>query len=126
MRFCFFFQMLSIKFKIPVFLFSVKYIDKRCVKLSLIPVYLNSIIWTVGPLVGWGSYAPEPFGVTCTLDWRTMPVSYLAAIFTFEYIFPFLIIVYSYGNVVFTLCMAKRSMTTIKTRMDIYLTKVSQ
>ena len=104
--------------------FPANYVDKKCITLTLIPVYVNSIIWTVGPLLGWGSYAPEPFGVTCTLDWQTMPVSYLALIFTFQYILPFIVIIFSYGNVVQTLCLARRKMTTIKSRMDIYLTKV--
>lgn len=32
-------------------------------------IWLYAGLWAVFPLLGWGSYGPEPFGVACSVDW---------------------------------------------------------
>ncbi|CAL9692086.1 unnamed protein product [Knipowitschia caucasica] len=32
-------------------------------------IWLYAGLWAVLPLLGWGSYGPEPFGLACSVDW---------------------------------------------------------
>ncbi|XP_055955064.1 rhodopsin, G0-coupled-like [Patella vulgata] len=33
-------------------------------------MWAYSLVWTVPPLFGWSSYIPEPFGTSCSIDWK--------------------------------------------------------
>lgn len=32
-------------------------------------IWLYASLWALLPLLGWGSYGPEPFGLACSIDW---------------------------------------------------------
>ncbi|KAK3770357.1 hypothetical protein RRG08_028256 [Elysia crispata] len=58
--------------------------------------------WTALPLVGWGSYALEPFAVSCSLNWAQhdfSDVSYLVACILFCYVLHVGIMVNCYRHI---------------------------
>lgn len=62
--------------------------------------------WATMPLIGWGSYAPEPFGTSCTLDWWLAQASvsgqsFVMAILFFCLVLPAGIIFFSYVMIIF-------------------------
>lgn len=79
--------------------------------LCLVFVWLYAAFWATMPLMGWGNYAPEPFGTSCTLDWWLAQASvsgqtFVMSILFFCLILPTGIIVYSY---VMIICKVKSS-----------------
>ena len=54
----------------PLFVFLDKALTKKVVLVTLVVIYANSAIWSIGPILGWGSYGLEPYGTSCTLDWK--------------------------------------------------------
>ena len=99
-------------------------ITKRTIILTLFPIYLNAMVWAISPLFGWGRYGPEPFGMTCTVDWNIVPVSYVVFIFAFCYFVPILLMILCYGCIIHSVAKAQQNMQVVHHRMDIYLTKV--
>lgn len=74
-------------------------------------VWIYAAFWAIMPLVGWGNYAPEPFGTSCTLDWWLAQASvsgqsFVMAILFFCLVLPAGIIVFSY---VMIICKVKSS-----------------
>ncbi|XP_051816633.1 opsin-5 isoform X2 [Acanthochromis polyacanthus] len=69
-------------------------------------VWIYAGFWATMPLVGWGNYAPEPFGTSCTLDWWLAQASvsgqsFVMAILFFCLVLPAGIIVFSYVMIIF-------------------------
>ncbi|KAM4652002.1 parapinopsin-like [Discoglossus pictus] len=65
-----------------------------------------SLIWTTPPLFGWGSYELEGVGTSCAPNWySTEPinVSFIMCFFCFCFAIPLIIIVVSYGYLIWTL-----------------------
>lgn len=74
--------------------------------LCLAFVWLYAGFWATMPLMGWGNYAPEPFGTSCTLDWWLAQASvsgqtFVMSILFFCLILPTGIIVYSYVMIIY-------------------------
>lgn len=74
--------------------------------LCLAFVWVYAAFWATMPLVGWGNYAPEPFGTSCTLDWWLAQASvsgqsFVMAILFFCLILPAGMIVFSYVMIIF-------------------------
>ncbi|NWH69354.1 OPN5 protein, partial [Piaya cayana] len=44
-------------------------ITKNAVCILITLIWLYSLLWAILPLVGWGYYGPEPFGISCTIAW---------------------------------------------------------
>ncbi|XP_065587172.1 opsin-5-like [Cyrtonyx montezumae] len=44
-------------------------ISKNTVHILIAFIWLYSLLWAILPLVGWGYYGPEPFGISCTIAW---------------------------------------------------------
>ncbi|XP_053879574.1 opsin-5-like [Malaclemys terrapin pileata] len=44
-------------------------INKTAVRISIAFIWLCSLLWAILPLLGWGYYGPEPFGISCTIAW---------------------------------------------------------
>ncbi|NWH95195.1 OPN5 protein, partial [Aegithalos caudatus] len=44
-------------------------ITKNTVCILIVFIWLYSLLWAILPLVGWGYYGPEPFGISCTIAW---------------------------------------------------------
>ncbi|KAI4802053.1 hypothetical protein KUCAC02_019912, partial [Chaenocephalus aceratus] len=69
--------------------------------LCLAFVWAYAAFWATMPLVGWGNYAPEPFGTSCTLDWWLAQASvsgqtFVVAILFFCLILPTVLMIFSY------------------------------
>ena len=93
---------------------------------SLIPIYGNGILWSVAPLLGWGRYAPEPFGLSCTLAWSEIPLSYTVTIFSVCYCLPLLLMMVCYGQMIASVRRATASMRNLASNKDNYLAKVDK
>nr|XP_043895712.1 teleost multiple tissue opsin 3a [Solea senegalensis] len=64
--------------------------------------WLYSLLWTLPPFLGWSSYGPEGPGTTCSVQWHlrsATSVSYVLCLFIFCLLLPFLLMVYSYGQI---------------------------
>lgn len=44
-------------------------ITKNTVCILIAFIWLYSLLWAILPLLGWGYYGPEPFGISCTIAW---------------------------------------------------------
>ncbi|XP_062323488.1 opsin-5 [Osmerus eperlanus] len=104
--------------------------------LCLLFVWLYAAFWASMPLVGWGSYAPEPFGTSCTLDWWLAQASasgqsFVMAILFFCLVFPAGIIIFSYVMIIYKVKSSAKEMSHFDTRntnshnLEIKLTKVA-
>nr|XP_046229971.1 opsin 8, group member a [Scatophagus argus] len=43
--------------------------QRKTISVAIIGIWLYAILWALFPLLGWGSYGPEPFGLACSIDW---------------------------------------------------------
>ena len=107
-------------------LFTGRFVTHRAVLISLFIFALLSVIWAAMPFFSLlVDYAPEPYGLTCTLDFVKMDIRYLISIFTGVYLVPVTLMTFCYLSIVKTLRTAiMRSHFTHKRRLDIRLTKV--
>lgn len=89
------------------------------------------------PLIGWGSYAPEPFGTSCTLDWWLAQASvsgqsFVMAILFFCLILPAGIIFFSYVMIIFKVKSSAKEISHYDARirnshtLEMKLTKVGE
>ncbi|KAG8430956.1 hypothetical protein GDO86_019653 [Hymenochirus boettgeri] len=65
-----------------------------------------SLVWNTPPLFGWGSYELEGVETSCAPNWYStdaVNMSYIICYFSFCFAIPFLIIVTSYGYLMWTL-----------------------
>ncbi|XP_019715081.1 opsin-5-like [Hippocampus comes] len=104
--------------------------------LCLAFVWLYAAFWATMPLIGWGSYAPEPFGTSCTLNWwlaqsSVSGQSFVMSILFFCLVLPTGIMVFSYVRII---CKVKSSAKEIShfdarinnnQNLEIKLTKVA-
>ncbi|XP_029966152.1 opsin-5 [Salarias fasciatus] len=99
-------------------------------------VWLYAAFWATMPLLGWGSYAPEPFGTSCTLDWWLAQASlsgqsFVMAILFFCLVLPTGIIVFSYVMIIFKVKSSAKEISNFDARirnnhnLEIKLTKVA-
>ena len=92
---------------------------------SLLAIHSQTLVWVVSPLLGWGHFGVEPFGMFCALDWHRPSLSYVSCIFVFCFWIPVCIMIFCYGNIVARVYKAKRSTVTPLSQLDIYITKVN-
>ncbi|KAI1897585.1 hypothetical protein AGOR_G00084780 [Albula goreensis] len=104
--------------------------------LALVFIWLYAAFWASMPLVGWGSYAPEPFGTSCTLDWWLAQASisgqsFVMSILFFCLVFPTIIIVFSYVKIIFKVKSSAKEVSHFDARnkgshnLEMKLTKVA-
>ncbi|KAJ0061200.1 hypothetical protein NL108_013315 [Boleophthalmus pectinirostris] len=77
-------------------------ISWRNVKLMCVGIWLYALLWAVLPLLGWGRYGPEPFGLSCSLAWGDMReegFSFVISMFVFNLLLPTVIIVGCYFGI---------------------------
>ncbi|XP_048853167.1 visual pigment-like receptor peropsin [Brienomyrus brachyistius] len=70
--------------------------------LMILAAWTNALFWASMPVVGWASYAPDPTGATCTINWRNNDssfVSYTMAVVLVNFLIPLLAMLYCYYNV---------------------------
>ncbi|XP_078131302.1 opsin-5 [Sander vitreus] len=112
------------------------WLQRHHVFLGLVFVWVYAAFWATMPLIGWGNYAPEPFGTSCTLDWWLAQASvsgqsFVMAILFFCLILPTGIIVFSYVMIIFKVKSSAKEISNFDARirnshsLEIKLTKVA-
>ncbi|KAM4774439.1 LOW QUALITY PROTEIN: vertebrate ancient opsin-like [Cyanocitta cristata] len=74
--------------------------------LGIVFVWTFSFIWTIPPTTGWSSYTTSKIGTTCEPNWYSGAYAdrtYIIAFFTTCFIVPLLVILVSYGKLVWKL-----------------------
>ncbi|XP_029966710.1 opsin 8, group member b [Salarias fasciatus] len=89
-------------------------ISWKMVKLLCMWTWLYALVWALFPVLGWGRYGPEPFGLSCSLAWGQMKhegFSFVISMFSFNLLMPTVIIVCCYFGIAIKLYLTyKRSM----------------
>ncbi|XP_036975035.1 pinopsin-like isoform X3 [Acanthopagrus latus] len=78
----------------------------RRARLAIAASWFYSLLWTLPPLLGWGSYGPEGPGTVCSVQWhqRSAPArSYISCLFIFCLLLPLLLMVFCYGRILLAL-----------------------
>uniref|UniRef100_A0A8C5ZBK2 Retinal pigment epithelium-derived rhodopsin homolog n=1 Tax=Marmota marmota marmota TaxID=9994 RepID=A0A8C5ZBK2_MARMA len=68
----------------------------------ILGAWINGLFWAMMPITGWASYAPDPTGATCTINWRkndTSFVSYTMTVIAVNFIVPLTVMFYCYYHV---------------------------
>ncbi|XP_050993834.1 opsin-5 isoform X2 [Labeo rohita] len=123
---------------LAVFDFGISrtWFKRRHAFFCLVFIWIYAAFWATMPMVGWGSYAPEPFGTSCTLDWWLAQASvsgqsFVISILFFCLIFPTGIIVFSYVMIIFKVKSSAKEVSHFDTRnknnhtLEMKLTKVA-
>ncbi|KAM7368159.1 hypothetical protein PAMP_014405 [Pampus punctatissimus] len=77
-------------------------ISRNKVKVLCLWTWLYALLWALLPVLGWGSYGPEPFGLSCSLAWGQMKHEgfyFVIFIFSFNLIIPSVIIICCYFGI---------------------------
>uniref|UniRef100_A0A3B4AUP1 G-protein coupled receptors family 1 profile domain-containing protein n=1 Tax=Periophthalmus magnuspinnatus TaxID=409849 RepID=A0A3B4AUP1_9GOBI len=91
--------------------------QRPTIRLLISGIWLYAVLWAVLPLVGWGSYGPEPFGLACSVDWtgygeslnHSTFILVLSVLCTF---LPCLLILFTYFGIAWKLHRAYKSIQT--------------
>ncbi|KAL2084782.1 hypothetical protein ACEWY4_020300 [Coilia grayii] len=100
---------------------SIKYgqwIERRHASLSIALVWMYTIFWSLLPVFGFGSYGPEPYATSCTINWWMMKSSlndriYIFLILTLCFVGPTFIIITSYIAIMVTVYRSNRMLASI-------------
>ncbi|KAI7807042.1 putative histamine H2 receptor-like [Triplophysa rosa] len=122
-------------FKICSFQYG-QWLEKRHASLSISLVWLYTVFWASLPVFGFGSYGPEPFGISCTINWWRMKSSlndrvYIFLILTLCFGVPTLTIITSYAAIIIKVYRSGRILASIPSsnvthsNKDIRLTKIA-
>ncbi|XP_029775147.1 visual pigment-like receptor peropsin isoform X1 [Suricata suricatta] len=72
----------------------------------ILGAWLNGLFWALMPIVGWASYAPDPTGATCTINWRKNDapfISFTMTVIAINFIVPLTVMFYCYYHVTRTI-----------------------
>ncbi|XP_045568804.1 LOW QUALITY PROTEIN: melanopsin-B [Salmo salar] len=111
-----------------------QWIERRHMSMSIGLVWFYSLFWASLPV--FGSYGPEPFGTSCTINWWGMRSSlidrvYILLILIMCFFLPTLTIVASYVTILLTVYRSSRVLASIPsstfthTSKDLRLTKIA-
>ncbi|XP_018425859.1 PREDICTED: opsin-5-like [Nanorana parkeri] len=83
-------------------------IKKKSIYILLAGIWLYALLWAIFPLVGWGHYGPEPFGVSCTIAWAefqnsTNGFSFIVSMFLLCTVTPAATIITCYSRIAWKL-----------------------
>ncbi|KAM4633753.1 opsin 8, group member b [Polymixia lowei] len=87
-------------------------ISRRKVKILCVWTWLYALFWALFPILGWGRYGPEPFGLSCSLAWGEMKgdgFSFVISIFCFNLVIPTVIIICCYSGIALKLYLTYRN-----------------
>ncbi|XP_003468046.1 visual pigment-like receptor peropsin isoform X2 [Cavia porcellus] len=68
----------------------------------ILGAWINGLFWALMPIIGWASYAPDPTGATCTINWRKNDVafvSYTMTVIAINFIVPLAVMFYCYLHI---------------------------
>ncbi|XP_008396501.1 opsin 8, group member b isoform X1 [Poecilia reticulata] len=77
-------------------------ISWKKVKMLCMWTWLYALIWALFPILGWGRYGPEPFGLSCSLAWGQMKhegFSFVVSLFCVNLLVPSVIIIFCYFGI---------------------------
>ncbi|KAI9528187.1 hypothetical protein NQZ68_023167 [Dissostichus eleginoides] len=88
--------------------------QRRTIGFVISGIWLYSGLWAVLPLMGWGSYGPEPFGISCSIDWTGYGMSlnhstFIIAMSVLCTFVPCLVILFTYFGIAWKLHRAYQS-----------------
>ncbi|XP_065111819.1 opsin 8, group member a [Paramisgurnus dabryanus] len=88
--------------------------QRRTISLVISVIWLYSLLWAVFPLLGWGGYGPEPYGLACSVDWTEYQrslngASFIMALAVLCTLIPCGFIVFSYFAIAWKLHKAYQS-----------------
>ncbi|MGH0138135.1 UNVERIFIED_CONTAM: hypothetical protein FKN15_065180 [Acipenser sinensis] len=100
---------------------SIRYgqwVEQRHVALLVLLVWIYTTAWAILPFLGFGSYGPEPFGISCTIDWWKIASSpldrlYVILIMVFCFGVPVLTIILCYLKIIWEVRSSSRSLAEI-------------
>ncbi|CAL8393715.1 opsin 8, group member a [Gadus morhua] len=89
--------------------------ERKTILLVISGIWLYAGVWAVLPLLGWGSYGPEPFGLACSVDWigykRSLNhSSFIVTMALLCALIPCLLLLFAYSAIAWKLHRAYRSM----------------
>ncbi|XP_051264845.1 opsin 8, group member b isoform X2 [Dicentrarchus labrax] len=88
------------------------------VKILCLWSWFYALIWALFPILGWGRYGPEPFGLSCSLAWGDMKnegFSFVISLFSLNLAMPSVIIICCYFGIAINLYFThKKSMNSIR------------
>nr|XP_028599877.1 visual pigment-like receptor peropsin isoform X1 [Podarcis muralis] len=99
----------------------------------ILAAWINAVFWASMPIVGWASYAPDPTGATCTVNWRKNDASFVSftmSVIAVNFVIPLSVMFYCYFNVSRTMKRYARSSCLESINIDwsdqVDVTKVSK
>ncbi|KAM8954120.1 opsin-5-like [Pelodytes ibericus] len=83
-------------------------IKKKLIYILITCIWLYALLWAILPLLGWGRYGPEPFGISCTIAWADFQdssngFSFIVSMFTLCTLTPAVIIIACYSRIAWRL-----------------------
>uniref|UniRef100_A0A673GX26 Opsin-5-like n=1 Tax=Sinocyclocheilus rhinocerous TaxID=307959 RepID=A0A673GX26_9TELE len=88
--------------------------QRKTISILIGVIWLYSLLWAVFPLLGWGRYGPEPFGLACSVDWAGYQhslngSSFIMALAILCTLIPCAVILFSYTGIAWKLHKAYQS-----------------
>ncbi len=82
--------------------------QRKTISILIGVVWLYSLLWAVFPLLGWGGYGPEPYGLACSVDWAGYQhslngSSFIMALAILCTLIPCAVILFSYTGIAWKL-----------------------
>ncbi|XP_063054347.1 pinopsin-like [Engraulis encrasicolus] len=110
---------------------SIKYgqwIERSHASLSIVLVWVYTLFWSLLPMLGFGSYGPEPYATSCTINWWMMKSSlndriYIFLILTLCFVGPTLVIVTCYLAIMMTVYRSNRMLASISSSASTHSSK---
>ncbi|XP_036373312.1 visual pigment-like receptor peropsin [Megalops cyprinoides] len=93
----------------------------RSYTMLILTAWVNALFWSSMPVVGWASYAPDPTGATCTINWRNNDASFISftmSVIAVNFVIPLSVMFYCYYNVSVTMRRYKASNCLDNINMD--------
>ncbi|XP_078107961.1 LOW QUALITY PROTEIN: opsin 9 [Sander vitreus] len=95
-----------------------QWIERRHMYLSIALMWVYTLFWALLPAFGFGSYGPEPYGTSCTINWWKMRSSlndriYIFLILVLCFGFPALTIVASYVAILLKVYRSNHTLASI-------------
>ncbi|KAM3615075.1 uncharacterized protein V6R79_022973 [Siganus canaliculatus] len=95
-----------------------QWIERQHVSLSIALLWVYTVFWAMLPAFGFGSYGPEPYGTSCTINWWKMRSSMSDRIYIFLVLMlcfglPTLTIICSYLAILLTVYRSSRTLASI-------------
>ncbi|XP_031431952.1 opsin 9 [Clupea harengus] len=112
------------------------WIERRHASMAVLMVWVYTVFWACLPAFGFGSYGPEPFGTSCTINWWGMKLSlndraFILLILTLCFCVPTFIIITSYLAIFYTVYRSRHTLASISSTnrthssKDLKLTKIA-